>query len=673
METMDRDRAKAEIRTRIDCRGYLQESKNGLYCCPFCHSGTGPNATGAVKYYADTNTAYCHACKKTMDVIDLYRENTGADFNTALSELADLAGIRIENDFAAQNTKTQAGAKMQQRATETKTEGTADYTEYYKACGEALLGPDGTPGIEYLQSRGVLEAALSYRAGYDSKERRIIIPCSRSFYIARSIDPDGNPKYKNPPKSTGASGTILFNGDILYKQDVQEVFITEGTFDALSIIMAGGQAIALNGAGNAKLLLDPLDKKPTAATLILCPDNDPEERTRAEVQKEFENIAGGLQRLQIPFITADINKGYKDANEALQQAGLYTLVDTVRDTIREAQAHKAKLQHEQYLRTGPGMVDAFLETVRTRRFEPVPTGIEDLDYALYGGFTRQTLVLLGAAPAAGKTALAAWLFEGMAKQGHTVLYLNLEMSREQMIARSISRIAAQNGERISPAQIKQGYKWTWQQEAVIVSAAEQYKKEIAPQMVYNPDGVTADLDSILEYIELEAEQAEAAGKPAPLVCIDYLQLIGGKDREDDTSIIKRAVSSFKRYAIKHNTIVFAIMAQNRPANKSGTVTMESGRDTSALEYSADLQLGLAFTRCLYRDGYETKPNREALTQDELHYVTLVITKCRDGMAGKEIDLYFDGETMTYTQISKAEEPPEPEQKSSWIWDNARRV
>lgn len=304
-------------------------------------------------------------------------------------------------------------------------------------------------------------------------------------------------------------------------------------------------------------------------------------------------------------------------------------------------------------RTGAGMVDSFLQVVQSRKYEPIPTGIQDIDKAIGGGFIRQQLVLLGAAPGAGKTALAQWIFEGMARRsGVSCVFLNLEMSREQMLARSLARITAQNGQRVKATEILQGYSWTEEQRSAVLSAAEEYKADIAPFMIYNPDGVTANLDSILRYIEAEAVRAEKAEEAAPCVVLDYLQIVSGEPREDATAVIKRAVSELKSYAIRHNTVVFVIIAHNRESNRTGDVSMESGRDTSALEYSADLQLALTFTGCLKRPGQDAKAKNE-LTAQEKRFITLKVTKGRFGGADAEVDLYFNGETMTYTQMEKA--------------------
>jgi replicative DNA helicase len=284
---------------------------------------------------------------------------------------------------------------------------------------------------------------------------------------------------------------------------------------------------------------------------------------------------------------------------------------------------------------------------------------------------RQQIVMLGAAPGAGKTALAQWLFEGMAAQGvSSCIYINLEMSREQILARSLSRIAKRQGMNINAVQILKGYQWTDEQRAAILRAAQEYKERIAPGMIYNPEGMSADLDTIIAYIEQEAQRIEKAGKPAPCVVIDYLQLLTGQPREDAAGIIKRAVMLFKGYAMRHNSLVFMIIAHNRQANSSGAVSMEAARDTSAIEYSADIQLALTFSKCLKRDGQKPK-SPEELTKDERHYITLRTVKGRFGGAGTDVDLYFNGETMTYTQLET--EYTETNEQTPFTSEKRRRL
>ena len=95
---MDRETAKEKIKTGVSCTEFLEKSQGGLYCCPFpdCNSGHGENKTGAVKYYKDTNKFYCHACQRGGDVITLYQQTTGADYNEAVSLLAQRIGITVD-------------------------------------------------------------------------------------------------------------------------------------------------------------------------------------------------------------------------------------------------------------------------------------------------------------------------------------------------------------------------------------------------------------------------------------------------------------------------------------------------------------------------------------------------------------------------------------------------
>lgn len=255
----------------------------------------------------------------------------------------------------------------------------------------------------------------------------------------------------------------------------------------------------------------------------------------------------------------------------------------------------------------------FWATIQTEEYRPVRTGVDGIDKALDGGFTRKTLVTLGAAPGMGKTALAQWIFEGMARNGSDVLYINLEMSREQLIARSLSRMVYNDtGEDVSALSILRGYKWTEEQRETVGNAWKKYREEVAPHFIYNPnttnhiglmtDGAEDPTGAgILPTLRRVAEASKKAGKEAPIVCVDYLQIIETSQR-DQIEGIKQVISALKGFAIQYNTIVFLVLANNRASNKEGRSDMESSRDTSAIEYSGDVMLGLTYTAI--EDGYK---------------------------------------------------------------------
>lgn len=674
-ERLDRYNAEARaIRDAINSRPLtdfyrLEKSKGGEYVCPICRSGTHKNKTGALSIRKTDNRVTCFGrghCfgEKGQDTLGALRQLLAGQtereiFSYCGYQMTGTGRPSAAADFA------QAGdepRENRQKAAETgNSEPAHAFTEEIDRYAAALAGSEGEA---YLLGRGFTQDTITrFKLGYDAQRHCVTIPYNPqgSYYGRRSLlpeekIPEGKGKYDKLPRAI-AGAEPLFNGSALYSSDI--VFVTEGALDAISIAQAGGAAVALNGTGFSKLI-DQLKKKPTAAAIVLCLDNDDAGRTAtAAIGAALDEIGAfcvtGTAAIMGEVQDPQDQEYRKDPNEVLQRSGADALRQAVTETADETRrqyrmaAQAADAERQQ--RTGAGMVDAFLQAVQTRKYEPMPTGITDIDRAIGGGFIRQQLVLLGAAPGAGKTALAQWIFEGMAKRGTACVYLNLEMSREQILARSFARLAARRGHKIRTTTILQGYNWTDEQRAAIMDAAGEYRDTIAPRMIYNPDGVTANLDSILAYIEAEAQRAEKAEMPAPCVVLDYLQIVSGEPREDAASVIKRAVSGLKDYAMKHNTLVFVIIAHNRASNSTGAVSMESGRDTSALEYSADLQLALTFTKCLKRDGQKAK-SPDDLTDDERKEITLRIVKGRFGGMGREVDLHFNGETMTYTQTCK---------------------
>lgn len=674
-ERLDRYNAEARaIRDAINSRPLtdfyrLEKSKGGEYVCPICRSGTHKNKTGALSIRKTDNRVTCFGkghCfgEKGQDTLGALRQLLAGQtereiFSYCGYQMTGTGRPSAAADFA------QAGGEPRenrQKAAETgNSEPAHAFTEEIDRYAAALAGSEGEA---YLLGRGFTQDTITrFKLGYDAQRHCVTIPYNPqgSYYGRRSLlpeekIPEGKGKYDKLPRAI-AGAEPLFNGSALYSSDI--VFVTEGALDAISIAQAGGAAVALNGTGFSKLI-DQLKKKPTAAAIVLCLDNDDAGRTATAAIGAALDEIGAFCVTGTAAIMGEVQdpqdpEYHKDPNEVLQRSGADALRQAVTETADETRrqyrmaAQAADAERQQ--RTGAGMVDAFLQAVQTRKYEPMPTGITDIDRAIGGGFIRQQLVLLGAAPGAGKTALAQWIFEGMAKRGTACVYLNLEMSREQILARSFARLAARRGHKIRTTTILQGYNWTDEQRAAIMDAAGEYRDTIAPRMIYNPDGVTANLDSILAYIEAEAQRAEKAEMPAPCVVLDYLQIVSGEPREDAASVIKRAVSGLKDYAMKHNTLVFVIIAHNRASNSTGAVSMESGRDTSALEYSADLQLALTFTKCLKRDGQKAK-SPDDLTDDERKEITLRIVKGRFGGMGREVDLHFNGETMTYTQTCK---------------------
>lgn len=642
-----------------------RHSKGRAYECPIpdCGSGTKQHKTGAFNIDPKSNgtTWHCFSCGNGGDIFDLCRLVEGCSEAEARQRIADRYGRGV---LASTRQAGQATAylpiKENRRTPEAVTSPDAPSTEQVKpdfskqidAYAAALKGSEGE---SYLKARGFTpETMARFKLGFDAAGHWVTIPydAAGTYYGRRST-------IQREQVHNNLSGVPvpLFNGEALDAGGV--VYVVESPLCAISIEQEGGRAVALAGTSGKQRLLTRLKQTPKLELLVMVValDNDvPGRAAAADLGKELTErgvmwvdgtaaIMGNEQDSTKPEYRKDINEVLQKDGGAALRAG----IDRAR--VKALQLAQVVLveRNKHFQRSVVGKIDSFLKAVQDERYKPISTGLAGLDKVLEGGFLRQQLVLLGAAPATGKTAFAQWLFEGMAASGrNSCLYINLEMSSEQLMARSIARYAAAAGKSITPTQVLKGYQWTDEQRETVFEAAAEYGAAVGDRMIYECRGT--DLDSICELMEDEAKYAEGRGQEAPCVVLDYLQIVtSGTERLDAAELIKRTIARLKSYAIRHNTVVFVIMAHNRTSNSAGAVTMESGRDTSAIEYSADCQLGLTFTRCMTDKG--KKPDE--LEPEERRFLTLKVTKTRGvGGIGKTVDLYFDGAKMNFLEIPK---------------------
>ena len=322
-----------------------------------------------------------------------------------------------------------------------------------------------------------------------------------------------------------------------------------------------------------------------------------------------------------------------------------------------------KIMSEQ---TGPGCSD-FLEKIQTEIYKPYKTGLDFFDSLLDGGVIRQTVMLLLAAPAAGKTTLCLQIAEALAANKRPVMYFNYEMSREIMLAKSISaKLAREFNTYVSAVQVLQGYSWKDNEplKNKITAAVEDYKLTTEQYLRVNPDIMTAETGDLLQRLDVVGRNAAAAGREAPVVVIDYLHLLRSNKGEDAGEIIKHALEGLHEYAVKYNTFVICISAANRESNKNGRITLESGRDSSSIEYSADYQLSLNYMEI---DSGRIKPTDEeklsALQRAPERDMILRVLKNRYGIQGKYVEVKFKAAYNTFyaqSDVLTPDNPFEPE-------------
>lgn len=652
---MDRETARQKIRSLISCKDYLVKSKKGNYCCPFCGSGTGPNQSGALAYYEETNTWNCFSCNKSGDVIDLFMKKTGTEYNEALSLLADSLGITIDSykpagarsqkdrtaaaqrDFSEQpNENTNTAEKGQggpAAAAEQAPE--RDYMEYYRACLRRLKDP---AALAYLQQRGISEeTAAAYWIGYDPAADpasapgaigdeyrahpapRLILPTSKQHYIGRRIDGITEFAKMNPAGSKPG----IFNARVL--KDASAVFVTEGIFDALAILEAGAPAIALNSTSNADAFIQRLEKQATAATLILCLDND------NAGSKATETIKQGLRRLNISFITADISGEYKDPNEALvkdREAFTAAVLEAQRRTAARPDNTSYYIDH---------FMKADIEKFNGSKSN---TGFELLDQKAGGLYSG--LYVLAALSSLGKTSFALQLADQLAAAGTDVIFFSLEQSKLELISKSLARITAQEDRAtaINSLAIRGGY-----YEKRVQAAAAEYMQKIGERFTIIEGNFNCDISFIGDYTRRYIQKTQAR----PVVFVDYLQILQpteepGKARQTVREAIDNSVTTLKRLSRELDITIILISSVNR-GNYLTPIDFESLKESGGIEYTADVVWGLQL-QCLNDDIFnqanKIKEKRDIIRTNkkaEPRQIELVCLKNRYGIAS--FSCYFD--------------------------------
>ena len=660
-----RAEALQRIRERIKCTDYLTKSKNGFYCCPFCGSGTGPNKTGALKYNEDDKRFKCFSCGKSGDVIDLYRNETGADYNTALSLLAEKAGYNIEAKLAEhrgsqaskkENKKQEDKTPMEERKpaeapkinAEEKPE--IDHSKYYKECRERIYAPEA---VAYLNSRGIsAETAYKYFIGYDPeadpaesgyKSPRIIVPTSKEQYIGRSIDANEK-KYAKMNSKGAAPGIFNYKNAFLENAEncnkpASNVFVTEGFFDALSLLEYGATAISLNSANNAEILLKKLEQEPTEATLILCLDNDD------AGQRATEELRQGLQRLNISYIIENVAGKYKDANEALK-ADPAAFQKNIIDAIDRAGGRPDNTTD--YLDT------LFSEDVSKFKKE-ISTGFRELDKKAGGLYPG--LYGIAAISSLGKTSFSLQLADQLAELGNDVILFSLEQSKLELVSKSLARIIA--GEdpftNITSLDVRKG-KYTQE----VQKAISIYKENVGKRVSIIEGNFNCNISFIGSYLR---DYIKRTGEK-PIIFIDYLQILQPAEdkKQTDKEKMDNIVTELKRLSRELDLTIFVISSVNR-VNYLTPIDFESIKESGNIEFTCDVIWGLQL-QCLNSELFD-KPNAIKEKREEIRKakaetprkVELVCLKNRYGISN--FSVYFD--YFPANDLFKEGRPPEDPQ------------
>jgi replicative DNA helicase len=645
---MNREEARQYIIGRGKEHLTPDHSRKG-YICPVCGSGSGKHGTGITTKDGVHFTCWA-GCFTNADIIDIIGlEHRLTDYNSKLQTAAAEFGITVESyhrstpqeDFAPVG-EYQKQAKSERNTQDTihntaytkEGEAERDYTSFFLQANQDIEKTSYHRGLtlETLNrfKVGYVESWTHPKAPKMTPSPRLIVPTSKHSYLARHASESDYINYRGQVENKSKVGKVrIFNSRAL-REAKSPIFIVEGEIDALSIIDVGGEAVALGSTANKRALLSMLETQKPAQPLVIAMDNDGAGET---ANKE---LAEGLERLEIPFYRLDIAQPYKDANEALNadREAFRETIYRAMETVEEGEAGKLEAEREALKREAVAYsLQDFLKNIEdSKRAAFIPTGFSPLDNLLDGGLYAG-LYVVGAISSLGKTTFTLQICDQVAAAGHDVLVFSLEMARNELIAKSISRLTLikdlEENNSTANAKTTRGILTGTRYAEYNQTERELIQRSIAAygeyaRNIYISEGMgNIGVEQIREKVQ---KHIKITGK-APVVLIDYLQIIAPADmRATDKQNTDKAVLELKRLSRDYGIPVIGISSFNRD-NYTAPVNLASFKESGAIEYSSDVLIGLQYEGMDYQED-ETDKAREKRIRE------LMKQTVEDGKHGK---------------------------------------
>lgn len=630
-----------------------------------------------MSYDAGLHQEVCPDCGAHYDIFDFIRINNGlADNGEAFIKACDMYGIQIDENSEELNspcsTDTEPTGSQPEQSNEQDKQ---DRSEYLTICISALNGEDRR-GMEYLQKHGITEAGIKkFKLGFDPefsfggvRQPAIIIPNGYS-YTARSI----NSEAERFNCYSQTEGSPLFNLEALTEN--KPVLIVENELDAVSCGELEMSAVSIGSADNVSQLLRYFKEHEEVRPkypLHVSMDKD------AAGDRASRELVNGLNGMGIPAHNVDVSGDYKNVSEAL-------CIDreSFRSSLEQVSKHakpveENKRDRESYLRSsGLGRMQSFRRKAeRNRYIAPVRTGFPKLDETLGGGLFSG-LYIIGAISSLGKSAFALQIADNIAKNdGKDVLFFALEMSPEELMARSISRETYEGvNEEDSPEEVArttreilngQNYDdFSEEAKRAIEEAYASYEEYgehiffINKKVTHSEEGTQDTNINTVDDIREAVQHHVNVMNCTPVVIVDYLQLLGSSSGNGAGRLtVEENVVALKKLSRDFNTPVLVISSLNR-ASYDKEIAFEAFRESSSIEYSCDLLIGLQFERPEDTEGEEAGKGKKGKAKFDINEakrkdvrdLEAVILKNRNGVTGGKCKFSFNAKYNRFEEVS----------------------
>ena len=611
----EKDALKQKLPEYMAIHGVQLKPNKNIICINPAHNDSTPS----MGYKADQNYLHCFSCGESYDIFGACEALEGIPKGQGINHIKELYGYGQSTDRNSPKTPaTQPEAPKLEKPKQTY----KDFSDLVLKAHESLCMHD------YHTERGISEeVAERFKLGYVQDVRgmstALVIPMLRAdgsySYQLRNISKE-EPLQHYKPKVEDAGEAGLFNSEAI--KQAKPVAIVEGAIDALSVMSAGMEAIALNGATNKGKLYDLIQQnKAKLPPIILALDNDEAGR---KAQAEIKEM---LDKAQIATYSINLAMQYKDPNEALKanpeafRAIVGALVD------EESVKRKEYLQQ-----TVESQLEGFLEFIKTKRTPAISTGFKMLDDTLRGGL-REGLICVGGISSLGKTTLALQIMDNIAKQGQDVLIFSLEMSAYELRAKTIAReslnVSVEDTgfslDAVTTIEILDRVLM----EGLPKQSRETFTKAYGRYLGYAKHIFIHEAVGKFTVNDIKArveEHIKATGR-TPVILVDYLQILQPAEQGmSDKNKVSYDVLMLKQLSRDYHTPVMVISSFNRDSY-SKEASFSSFKESGEIEYSADVLMALQLT------AVRTGQDADEALQENPRKIDVKFLKNRSGTLG----------------------------------------
>ena len=636
----------------------VKDKRGKGYVCNLCGNGTGKKGDGLRfdPHSKDGKYIKCFGgkCGFYGDIL----EYVGQVFHieesiNQIKKCGELLGYNITiGDYRQQSNDYQKPTQpksQQKKAGPEKVETEVDYTNFILQANKNIEKTDYHRGIS-------LETLNRFKIGFCESwkhpkrpkmapSRRLIIPTSKHSYEAR--DTRANiPEDQEEDKKQKVGSVRVFNWKAL-KEATQPIYVVEAPIDALSIIDAGGEAVAMGSAHFIRIFMEELSRNRPKQPLVIALDND------GAGEKWTPELKEKLDEAKIDYYTFNPSGEYKDPNEALtaDREAFTEQVNIGKD--------REKAEQERYKRTSAyhllqGFVDGISDSIND---PPQSTGFKQLDYVLHGG-VRKGVYLIGAVTSLGKTTLAIQIADYMAQSGRDIIFFTLEMDTGQLISKSISRhtyiesISRTKKDTLAKTSVgitdgTMYEKYSSKEKDVIQKSIENYSKYAGH--IYFREGYSVEIG--VDEIKKEVSEYIRINKKKPIVFIDYFQFLKPFDvRATDKANADANIKGLTKIVGEFKIPIIAISSFNRQ-NYNTEVTLTAFKESGNIEYSSDVAIGLQFHNVGKENFSETQAKKKNPRD-----VELVILKARNGgLVGEKVRFKYNAYYNYFEEIEQFED------------------